>query len=83
VSPSCGEPLELISEGQMLIAGILRLLFAHHVNHLDPAEDHASAGNGLEPKHWPYSPLNGTMILLDVIIEIGTLSDTDGLQLPS
>jgi hypothetical protein len=49
------------------------------VNHLDTIKDHTSTGDGLEPEHWPYSPLDRPMILLDPIIEVGTLPDPDWL----
>jgi hypothetical protein len=35
VTRSCSEPLELLGERQLLIAGIFRLLFAHHMDQLD------------------------------------------------
>ncbi len=38
-----GEPLELLSEGRLRLAGILCPSFAHHVNHLDAAQHDASA----------------------------------------
>ncbi|MDF2810694.1 MAG: hypothetical protein K0S56_1725 [Microvirga sp.] len=76
------EEVKLLSERWLTIAGIFRLLFAHHVNHLDTIKDNASAGNGLEPEHCPYPPLDGTMILLDAIVQVGALADSDRLQLP-
>jgi hypothetical protein len=62
-------------------AGVLRLSFAHHVHHLDPAQDCPGAVYGLEPEHRPNPPLDGTMILLNAIVEISALSDPDRLQL--
>src|SRR5215218_899824 len=35
VTRSCSEPLELLGERQLLIAGIFRLVFAQHMNQLD------------------------------------------------
>jgi hypothetical protein len=61
------------------IAGILRLPFAHHVDHLDAAQNDTSAHGRLEAKHWPDAPLDGAMILLNTIIEVGTLADANGL----
>jgi hypothetical protein len=37
-SRSCGEQIKLLSEWWSPIAGILRLLFVHHVNHLGITE---------------------------------------------
>jgi hypothetical protein len=49
-------------------AGILRLLFAHHVDHLNAAQDHTGTGNSLKPEHRPHSPPDGKMVLLNAII---------------
>ncbi len=35
VPPSCGEQVKLLDERQLLIAGIFRLLFTHHMDQLD------------------------------------------------
>jgi hypothetical protein len=53
------------------------------VEHLNTTEDRASAGYGLEAKHWPGPPFDGAVILLDAIVQVGTLTDADRLQLPS
>jgi hypothetical protein len=64
----------------MQIAGILRLLFAHHVDHLDASQDRTRAVNGLKPEHRPHPFLNGPMILLDAIVQIRTLPNSNGFQ---
>jgi len=74
---------ELLGKGQPRTAGVLRLSFAHHVNHLDPAQDHTSAANRPELEHRPNPALASAMILFDPIVEVGTLPDPDRLELPS
>ena len=78
----CSEPLELLSERQVLSAGVFRLSLLHHVHHFNPAQDGASATHGLEPHHRVHSPLDGTVILLNAIVEVSTLSDADRLEFP-
>ena len=80
---SCGEQFELLRERRLLSAGVFCLSFSHHVNHLDPTQDYPRGRHRLEPEHRPHSPLDGTMVLLDAIIEVGTLPDPDRLQLAS
>src|SRR5688572_25248892 len=77
VTRSCGEQVKLLGERRLPIAGILRLLLAHHVDHLNPTKDDASTGNGLKAEHWPHSPLDGTVILLNAVVEVASLSDPD------
>jgi hypothetical protein len=36
---------KLLNEQWLPLAGILRLSFPHHVNHLDAAEDHSGSGH--------------------------------------
>ena len=36
----CDERLELLGKREVRMTGVLRLLFAHHVDHLNPAQDH-------------------------------------------
>jgi hypothetical protein len=79
---SGSKEIELFSEGRLRIADVLRLLLAHHVSHLDPAQDHTGRGHTLETKHRSNPPLDGAMILLDAIVQVGTLPDADRLQLP-
>jgi hypothetical protein len=43
------------------MTGILRLSFPHHVNHLDPTQDHTSAVHRLETKDQANAPLDGPM----------------------
>jgi hypothetical protein len=38
---SCDKQVKLLGERWLPIAGVLRLLLAHHVDHLDPTEDHS------------------------------------------
>src|SRR5215212_9080868 len=81
VTRSCSEPLELLGERQLLIAGIFRLVFAHHMDQLDATQDHAGAVSGLETEHWTHPAFVGTVILLDAVVEILTLPDPDRFQL--
>ena len=62
------------------MTGILRLSFAHHVNHLDPTEDHTSAAHRLETKHRSHTAFDGAVILLDAVVEVLTLPDPDRLE---
>jgi hypothetical protein len=77
------EQIESLREGRLRIPGILRLSFAHHVDHLDSTQHHPRRGSRLEAEHRPNPPLDSTMILLDAIVEVGTLPDSDRLQLAS
>jgi hypothetical protein len=81
VESSCDKRLELFRKRKIRIADILRLSFAHHVNHFDPAQDHTSAVQRLEPEHWPDPPLGRPMILLDPVVQIAALVDPDRFQL--
>jgi hypothetical protein len=58
---------------------MLRLLFAHHVDHLDATQDHTGTARRLEPEHRSNPAFDGAMILLDPIIEIEALADANGL----
>jgi hypothetical protein len=80
VERSGGKQLELLGKRWLRIAGILPLLFAHHVNHLNPAQDRPSGRHRLEPEHRSNAPLDGAMILFNAIVEVGTLPDLDRLQ---
>jgi hypothetical protein len=83
VPPLCGEQVKLLGERQLLIASIFRLSFAHHVDHLDTAQDRTSAVHGLEPEHRPHPSLNGPMILLNPIVQVAALANPDLLQFAS
>lgn len=78
---SRAKQVKLLGERWLPIAGILRLLFAHHVDHLDPFQDRTGTARGLKPEHGADPPLSGTMILLDPIVEVATLTDADRLVL--
>jgi glycosidase len=41
VERSGGKQVKLFAERWLPIAGVVRLLFAHHVDHLDPTQDHS------------------------------------------
>jgi hypothetical protein len=73
----------MLGKGRLRIAGILRLLFAHHGDQLDPTKDHAGTGDGLKAEHRPDAPFDGSMILLNPIIQVGALSDPNWLQFAS
>ncbi len=80
---SCSKQLKLLGDRGTPKAGILRLLFAHHVDHLDPTQDRTGAGDRLKAEHWPHSPLNSAMILFNAVIAVGTLPDPDRPQFAS
>jgi hypothetical protein len=50
---SWGDQVKLLGKRQLLLTGVLRLLFTHHVNHLHPAQNCPSGCHRLEPKHRP------------------------------
>ena len=60
-------------------AGVIRLSFAHHVNHLDPTQDRPSGCHRLEPGRNP--PLDGAVVLFDAIVQICILPYPDRRQL--
>jgi hypothetical protein len=74
--------MELLGEGRLRIAGILRLLFAHHVDQLDPTKDDVGTGHRLKAEHWSDAPLDRSMILLNPIIQVAAPANADRLQLP-
>jgi hypothetical protein len=47
------------------MTGTLRLSFAHHVNHLDPTQDHVGTVSGLESKQRSHAAFDVAVILLD------------------
>ena len=79
--PLCGEPLGVLGERQLPTAGILRLLFTHHVDQLDATYDHPGTVSRLEAEHRTDTAFDGTVILLDAVVEILTLPDSDRFQL--
>lgn len=74
---SCGEQMKLLGERQLLIAGIFRLLFPHHMEQLDATYDHPSTVGGLEAEHRSHASFDRAVILLNAIIEALTLPDPD------
>ena len=80
---SRGEQVKLFGERQLLTAGIFRLLFTHHVDQLDAFQDHSGTVSRLEAEHWTYAAFDGTVILLNAVVEILTLPDPDRFQLAS
>lgn len=72
--------MKLLRERQLPIAGIFRLLFAQHMDQLDATQDHAGTVNGFEAEHRPHAAFDGTVILLDAVVEVLTLSDPDRLE---
>lgn len=80
VERSGGKQLELLGKRWLRIAGILPLMFAHYVNHLDPAQDHTGSGFRLKTEHGSHSPLDSTVILLIAIVEVGTLANPNGFH---
>lgn len=76
----CGEHVKLLGEGYLRTVGILRLSFAHHVDHLDAAQGSTRTASGLKPEHRPDSPFDRPMVLLNAIVEVGALPDANGFQ---
>jgi len=80
---SCRGPVKLLGERQLLIAGIFRLLFAHHMYQFNLIQNDASSVNRPEAAHRPYAPLDGPMVMLNAIVQIGAPSDPDRRQFRS
>jgi hypothetical protein len=74
------EQFELLGERRLPIAGVFRLLLAHHVNHLDSTQDHTGSDRRLETEHRSDPSLDGAVVLLNAIVQVGTLPETDGFQ---
>lgn len=53
------------------------------MDHLGPIQDHTGMSDELKPEHQSDLPLYGTMIRLDAIVKVATLTDVDLLQLIS
>jgi hypothetical protein len=77
------QDVELLGEGELRTAGILRLSFPYHVNHLDATQDRPSGCHRLESEHRSNPPLNSAMILLDAVIQVTALPDPNRLQFAS
>jgi hypothetical protein len=77
------QPVEMSGERYWPIAGILRLLFAHHVDHLDATQDHPDTVSGLEAGHRSHAAFDRAVILLNEVVEILALPDPDRLRLAS
>jgi hypothetical protein len=65
---SCSESIELVGQRQSSLSDTLRLSFADHVHHFNPAQDCSSAAHGLEAEHRLDPPFDGTVILLNPIV---------------
>lgn len=50
--------------------GAAKLALLDHVHGLDAGRQSASAMEGLAAEHWPDDTLDGTMVLLDDIVQI-------------
>ena len=57
-----------------------RLLFAHHVDHLDAAQPDLGTRHRLEAEHGLDAALDASMILFDPIIAVLARTDPDRLQ---
>ena len=54
-----------------------QLALPDHVHDLDPGERHGGGPEGFEPEHQSRLPLNGSVILLDNIVEVFDLAHLD------
>jgi hypothetical protein len=54
----CGQDFELLGDRRTRVEGIPGLMFAHHADHLDAAENGARASYRLEAEHWSDSTLD-------------------------
>ena len=57
--------------------GEQQLTLPDHVDQLDPRERHGRRPEGLEPQHRSHQSLDGSMILLNNVVEIFDLTDLD------
>ena len=77
---SGGDRLELLFEGRNRVVGEAALALAHHVNHFDASQGDGGRGERLETQHRPHPPLDAPVILLDPVIQVLALADTDRPQ---
>ena len=61
---------------------LTELTLADHVRHLDPLQGRVSRMEGAEALDWARQALNGTVILLDDVVEIFALTDFNLLPRP-
>lgn len=76
---SCSQPVEILGERLQPLQDMPRLLLAHHVAHLDPAQGDSRGGHQLEPEHRSSSAFDGTIVLFNPVIQVGTLPNVNGL----
>ncbi len=75
-----GEDVELLGQLGIGIEGKSRLPFAHHVDHFDTVEDDAGGCERFEAEHRPNTALDPPTVLLDAIVQVLALADSDRLH---
>jgi hypothetical protein len=70
-----GERVELLCRTQFACRSQLTL--ADHVHEFDTGESRHSRTKGLEPQHWPDQSLDGSMVLLDNVVEVFDRTNLD------
>ena len=73
---SC-ERIKLLGKRHAIAAHHVELAFANHVHKFDSGQDGLRRSERFKPELWPGNAFNGTMILLDDIVEILDLPDLD------
>ena len=73
---SC-QSIKLVGHRHAVAAFDHELAFANHVHEFDASQDGLRRPERFKPKHRPGDALDGTMILLDDIVEILDLPDLD------
>ena len=78
--PLGSQEFELRFQRRTWIIGKSRLLFARHVDQFDAGEDDLGTCHRLEAEHGADAALDASMVLLDPIIEVLALADSDWFQ---
>src|ERR1700730_19200069 len=74
----CCQGVKLLCGG-LSPAAVLHLPFPDHVHEFDAGEEDAGAAKILEAEHWSGSAFNGTVVLLDDVVQVLDLAHDDPL----
>ena len=65
-----GQGVELVGCGQGFVFYAAELALADHMHGLNAGDQDARAAKGLESKHRPHDAFDGTVVLLDNVVEV-------------